>query len=360
MSDTIVVRVQTKVGTWRLNDISTACTIAQVKERIAAEHGVPVAQQHVFKDMRCSDLAKDNETLKDLHARNGHRLFFKSDAEFGAGGGGGVKPVIDKSGNVVLKTSGTSKRGFRPGLLPLSNIKRSWKISELDALDSQYTYEFKEPVKLECELCYMDATVAQIFTTFAKSTKFAPRAAFLYGRYGSDGVSTEVHAIYEPPQKVDEFGAIEIVEEDTDAQRRIEAAAVGLQLQKVGIMFCHGYRKTKSAMSSIEALFAAEQQLASCDGDIEAKPNRFVTVVVRETEDGLADFQAYQMTRQCMEMVAKGMLLWGMDDPYICDIDEMFTAYTVKQNKEKTRVSGATLQRMVPHVTRIVTTCMSM
>ena len=299
-----------------------------------------------------------------------------------------------------------------------------------------------------------------------------------YGRYNpADGSTTEVHAVYEPPQSVDEFGAIEVHPEDADAQARVDAVADGLHLTKVGVMFCHPYRATKSAMSSMEVLFAAEQQLQSCDGDIDAAPNRFVTVVVRQTEDGMADFQAcvracvracapggggrgggvggvhfaplslrlfkrvvstallhaaadqhtaarhvslffcaivgvggtsplpagahlkrtptrshalahthprapthpytytpflfrgggcaggwcwrwrlrwattntttiaatatthrYQVTRQCMEMVAKGMLLWGMDDPYQCDIHEMFTAITVKHNKEKTRV----------------------
>lgn len=338
MSDTIVVRVQTKVGTWRLSDIPLSCTISQLKERIAAEYAVPADHQRISSDIRGKEEIPDSTSLKDLNARNGHRVFFSSDVEFGAGGGTGVKTGVDKNGNLVLKPADTAKRGFRPGLLPLSNIKRSWGIGEMEALDAQYTYEFKDPLKLECETCVMETQAADIFTTYAKQTKFAPRAAFLYGRYSEDGSSTEVHAIYEPPQSVDEFGAIEVHDEAPDAQLRVDAVARGLCLTKVGVMFCHAYRKTKTAMSSMEVLFAAEQQLESCDGDIDATPNRFVTVVVRQTEEGLADFQAFQVTRQCMEMVAKGMLLWGMEDPYQCDIHEMFTALTVKHNKEKTRV----------------------
>jgi hypothetical protein len=124
-----------------------------------------------------------------------------------------------------------------------------------------------------------------------------------YGRYNpADGSTTEVHAVYEPPQSVDEFGAIEVHPEDADAQARVDAVADGLHLTKVGVMFCHPYRATKSAMSSMEVLFAAEQQLQSCDGDIDAAPNRFVTVVVRQTEDGMADFQAcvHACVRACV------------------------------------------------------------
>ena len=336
--DPIIVRVQTRVGVWRIEQIPLATSFGQLKERIAAEYSVPEDKQRICSDFRGKSEIKDETTFTDLHARNGHKVFFFTDVEIGAGGGTGVKTTVDKNGNLVLKTAGTEKRGFRPGLLPLSNIKRSWKISEMDQLDSQYTYEFKEPVKLECENCVMESNVAIHFITYVKQSNFAPRVAFLYGRYDDANNSTIVHASYEPPQKVDEFGALEVLPEEPDAQTRLDAVVNGLGLEKVGCMFCHPMREGKHPMNSIELLFAVEQQLESCGGDIEKKPNRFVTMVVQQREDNTGDFQPYQITRQGMEMVAKGMLLWGIDNPYHCDIHEMFTAITVKHNKEKTRV----------------------
>ena len=181
MTDTIVVRVQTKVGTWRLDGIPTVSTIAQLKERIAAEHAVPVDRQRICSDFKNSVVLADRATLQSLGACNGHKVFFSSDGvDFGAGGGAGVKTGVDSKGNIILKPAGDEKRGFRPGLLPLSNIKRSWGVGELEELDAQYTYEFKQPVRLECETCVMEAVAAELFTTYVKKTNFAPRAAFLY------------------------------------------------------------------------------------------------------------------------------------------------------------------------------------
>ena len=336
----IIVRVQTKVGVWRLKNIPLDCSFGQLKQRIEAEHLVPIAQQTLSKDILGKQPHNDQQTLRSAGARNGFKIFFSSDADFGAAGGKGVKTGIDKNGNVVLRVAEDNKRGFRPGLLPLSNIKKTWGISEIDAINSQYTYEFKEPVKLECDTCVMEPQAADLFVTYARQTKFKPRVAFLYGRYKEegDGRTTVVHAFYEPPQQTDEFGAIEVLPETAESQQRLDSVTNGLQLQKVGCMFCHPFRDRKFKMSSIEALFAAEQQLEACNGNFNEKPNRFVTIVASETEDGQADFQAYQMTRQCMEMVAKGMLLWGLENQFECDIHEMFTALTVKHNKEKTRV----------------------
>ena len=74
--------------------------------------------------------------------------------------------------------------------------------------------------------------------------------------------------------------------------------------------------------SGAEAIFAAEQQLLAADGVADAL---FVTVKVSLDEEGRPQAEAYQVTKQCMEMAAEGALLVG-PNLGACLVHPTFTA----------------------------------
>ena len=74
--------------------------------------------------------------------------------------------------------------------------------------------------------------------------------------------------------------------------------------------------------SGPEVIFAAEQQLESAGG-VEDTP--FVTVKVTIDENGQSTVEAFQMSKQCMEMVAEGVLQPSVNLGS-CDVNNTFTA----------------------------------
>ena len=84
---------------------------------------------------------------------------------------------------------------------------------------------------------------------------------------------------------------------------------------------------------------AAELQLVAAEGVAETP---FVTVKVTINPEGKVEFDAFQVSLQCMEMAAEGALEIA-DDPGSCKIAGSFTALVEAKATEK--VSAATLAR---------------
>ena len=176
------------------------------------------------------------------------------------------------------------------------------------------------------------------------------RCGVLYGTYDDESKVT-VDFIYEPDQVGDETGARaydyddddDDEEDDDDAmtakdqeksskeereKRRAEAAVVDsiaevMGLRKVGFIFAHPPREKNFVFSGSEAIRAATLQLHDADG-VEKTP--FVTVKVTVNEEGESQFEAYQVSLQCMAMVAEGALGVTDDDLASCAIHPSFTA----------------------------------
>lgn len=82
-------------------------------------------------------------------------------------------------------------------------------------------------------------------------------------------------------------------------------------------------------------MFAAEQQL-ECAGGIEDTP--FVTVRVTVDEDSQSTVEAFQVSKQCMEMAAEGVL---QASPHLgaCAVNDTFTAIVEGRPSKEVRVS---------------------
>ncbi len=110
--------------------------------------------------------------------------------------------------------------------------------------------------------------------------------------------------------------------EDED-EEIVEELAHYLGLLKIGWIFAHPPREEGYIFSSAEVLTAAELQLEAAQGLEKNTP--FVTVKVTVDTEGKTHFEAFQVSKQAMEMTAEGALYVG-ENPGHCYINDQFTA----------------------------------
>ena len=87
-------------------------------------------------------------------------------------------------------------------------------------------------------------------------------------------------------------------------------------------MFSHPPREANFHFTAAEVMCAAEQQLLAAGG---IEESLYVTVKVTLDEEGKPLIDAWQVTKQCMEMVAEGALQGG-PHPGMCLVNPTFTA----------------------------------
>jgi len=131
-------------------------------------------------------------------------------------------------------------------------------------------------------------------------------------------VSAEL--IYEPPQETTDtsFALLEDPREEI-----VEGIAGMLGLTKVGWIFSHPTREKGFHFSGAEIMFAAEQQLEAAQG---VGDTPFVTMKLTIDETSQISVEAYQVSKQCMEMVAEGVVSPNAVNLGAVDVNETFTA----------------------------------
>jgi nuclear protein localization family protein 4 len=102
----------------------------------------------------------------------------------------------------------------------------------------------------------------------------------------------------------------------------VEALAGMLGLQKVGWIFSHPTREKGFHFSGGEIMFAAEQQLEAARG---VGDTPFVTLKLTIDEASQIMVEAFQVSQQCMEMVAEGVITPGSNLGSVA-VNDTFTA----------------------------------
>jgi nuclear protein localization family protein 4 len=177
----------------------------------------------------------------------------------------------------------------------------------------------------------------------------------LYGKFVINEETKEkktiVQAIYEPPQQVDSDAAEGFVLLDDPMEESVEQIANMCGLTKVGWIFGCPQREDGLVLTAAEIIMAAELQLEAAGG-VEETP--FVTVKVtmgKEGKDGNGNgnvsVEAFQVSQQCMAMVAEEALQVGVD-PKIVHVNETFTA--IQEGKESKTVDNNFFLCVVPIV----------
>mmetsp|Transcript_16716 Transcript_16716/g.26034 ORF Transcript_16716/g.26034 Transcript_16716/m.26034 type:complete len:513 (+) Transcript_16716:224-1762(+) len=413
----MIIRVRTNIGIWRVTIPTPSSTITTqtILDTIAQTRPHVIYEAPLSLDPKCSTPLDTSIPLCEQHGvqlRDGLMLYCKVDAStcaentVGAGGGdnasataasGGAEPsssstitkrIIDKDGSIKLIHTNTSSNsntnnselGFRPGLLPLRDIKKSWTLNEFTAMDDKYNFKIKrqESSFVGPGGLHLESGAVESFQNYLRRFQFCQqRFGYLYGRFVDEDDEKEeeeeeeedtshirqgwgarmpknetskiktnkkviVEAIYEPPQEADADAAEGFIILEDDQEENVEHIASLLGLQKVGWIVGQPPRETGFQFSAAEVIMAAELQLECAQG-VEETP--FVTVRCTVGDDGNVIVEAFQVSLQCMEMVAEEALDIG-PNPGFCYVNETFTA--IQEGKPSPTVENNFFLTLVP------------
>jgi nuclear protein localization family protein 4 len=146
----------------------------------------------------------DSSTISAYGLGNGDMIYMAVDEEkIGVHEKSHTGRQITKEGNIVAKSYSAvaDKTGFRPGMMPLRNMKMHWTLNEFMALDEQFTYRIKRQDSSFCKKVSLDKDAVNNFQQYMWRYDFHRiRVAFLYGTISTAENIVNVQFIYEPPQ----------------------------------------------------------------------------------------------------------------------------------------------------------------
>lgn len=378
---TMLIRVRSNVGVWRIEGLDDSATVGDVLAGIARTRPHVVYTAPLSSDPACRHELPPGVPLRNQGIGHGSMIHCRVDpattvdvsapppssssAMMDEDGGGGNKAetakkpnsnmrrVIGKDGQIQLvptsEAPAEQERGFRPGMLPLRDMKMQWTLNDFIALDSQFEFKIQRQEDAFCREVSLDKPSIEEFQAYLQKFLFQrKRFGFLYGHFVKANEEDEkptkvrVEAIYEPPQQVDNEAAEGFVVEDDPKEAIVEQIATGLGLQKVGWIFGHEAREPGHVLSAAEIIMTAEYQLEAAQG-VEQTP--FVTVTVAPKPDGTVGVEAFQVSTQCMAMVAEEALEIG-EDPKVCMVNKTFTA--IQEGKPSPTVDNNFFITVVP------------
>jgi nuclear protein localization protein 4 homolog len=364
----MLLRIRSNVGVWRVDGLDEAtATVADVLAGVAATRPHVVYEKPFAMDPACNQLLDTSKTLSEQGLRHGSMVHCRVDpstcvditakaqsedteqeVETQQQVTSNMRRVIDKDGTIKLVHSDapavSEDKGFRKGMLPLRDMKMHWTLNEFVALDDRYTFKITRQPEAFSKGVTLDEPSVGDFQTYLRRFNFSRhRMGYLYGRFLED-MTVQVETIYEPPQESDPEAAEGFVLLDDPQEDTVEQLAQLLGLPQVGWIFGHPPREQGFVMSAAEVIMAAELQLEA-SGGIEETP--FVTVKVTVGDDGNASVEAFQVSKQCMEMVAEEALEVGTD-PRFCVVNDTFSA--IQEGKESKTVENNFFLTVVPIV----------
>eukprot|EP00600_Ochromonadales_sp_CCMP1393_P007567 CAMPEP_0174969530 /NCGR_PEP_ID=MMETSP0004_2-20121128/8816_1 /TAXON_ID=420556 /ORGANISM="Ochromonas sp., Strain CCMP1393" /LENGTH=436 /DNA_ID=CAMNT_0016219035 /DNA_START=117 /DNA_END=1428 /DNA_ORIENTATION=- len=319
----ITIRVRTQLGTWRVASIKPSDTFANIRSRLEEEHIVDLKGIPFTADPSGSQVYDDHITSAEAKLTNGHMLYAMIDeTKVSVHDQSTGHKKIKKDGTIVNQdvSSVFQSSGFRPGMLPLRSMKMHWTINEFVSLDEQFQYKIQAQKESNCKLLSIDKASIENFQSYMRNFDFnVMRVGFLYGKFNED-TSVSAELIYEPPQETTDtsFALLEDPREEI-----VEGIAGMLGLTKVGWIFSHPTREKGFHFSGAEIMFAAEQQLEAAQG---VGDTPFVTMKLTIDETSQISVEAYQVSKQCMEMVAEGVVSPNAVNLGAVDVNETFTA----------------------------------
>lgn len=346
----MIIRVRTHAGVWRVNDVVAETTVAELRQRLSTEHNANLSDG-TRQPITLKPNPRGEEeslpltaTLSSLGLGHGDMVHLQLDEsirDVAHEEAGGPKR-INKDGTIAQQTfeEVSNKTGFRPGMMSLRSMKMKWTLADFTEMNDQFTFRLAKPEKGVCEKVSLDSAACNSFQSFVRQFGFhRARMGYLYGSFTDDDTKVRVECVYEPPQEnyPEGFDVLDDPKADT-----VEALAGLLGLKRVGWIFAHPPREEGFLFSSAEVITAATLQLEAADG-INDTP--FVTVKVTADEDGSAHFDAFQVSKQCMEMVAEGALEVG-ENPGHCLVPKTFTA--IVEMKEANEVDATMFLSTVP------------
>ncbi|TDH72825.1 hypothetical protein CCR75_008967 [Bremia lactucae] len=317
----MIVRVRSKNGTWRVEDLTPASTIADIKRWIYEHHSIAPAQQHVSLDQSGLRQTTDTDTLSELRLGHGDMLFLGYEGHTVAMGGAlGTKINADGTLTRVAYHERADKQAFRPGLKSLRDMKMHWTLGEFVRMDAQFDFKICAQKDPHVATVHLDSASCNDFQAYLRQFAFQQsRCGWLYGSVDDKTKEVVVEFIYEPPQEGNPHGFEVLNDPYAD---KVDAIAEALGSEKVGWVFSHPPREDGDFHFSAREIMLAAQLQADAGG----KNSMFVTLKVTLDKQGQASFEAFQVSDQCVEMFAAGALMENESNSNACAVSETFTA----------------------------------
>nr|CAG4719399.1 unnamed protein product [Naegleria fowleri] len=304
----MLIRARGKDGTFRL-DLQANQTVLDLKKLLEAETSVPHGNISVNKFREKSPL-KDSATIQSC-LQHGDMVEFSYDTtQFKS------KQEKEEERKAQLRESDDLNN------LGLRERKKHWTLNEYLDLVNQVKVTIKHQKYAISSTAYLDEYAGQSFQHFLAGTKFQfQRFGFLYGvttpgkkpqpseeekkkaskdenfNLDDDYQDVYIHVIYEPKQESTPTGFTQL--EDPIYNDRADTLAAMLGMKKVGWIFSHDGQREYPLLGP-EILKAAEFQS-------KYGPS-FVTITACPDEEGKIVFEAYQVSKQCVELWEKGLL----------------------------------------------------
>ncbi|GKY92445.1 hypothetical protein MPSEU_000215000 [Mayamaea pseudoterrestris] len=378
----MLLRIRSNVGIWRIENLDDrTATVADVMGAVQTTrpHVVfleplsfdPACKQHLASDRPLSEQGLthgamvhcrvDPETCLDISGATGSNAMQEAFANgttplATAPTATNMRRVIDKDGRIKLvpsnETPSEKERGFRKGMMPLRDMKMQWTLNDFMALDAQFEFKIQRQENAICKQVSVEVPSLTEFQGYLQTLQFKRKhMGFLYGTFFSDDPDeptpnkVRVEAIYEPPQEFDPDSVEGVIPLDDPKEETVKRIAEMLGWRRVGWIFGQNdVRDEGHVLSSSEVIMAAEYQLEAADGVNETP---FVTVKVAKGQDGNVSVEAFQVSQQCMAMVAEEALQVGPNSK-CCVVNETFTA--IQEGKPSPTVDNNFFLTVVPIV----------
>lgn len=191
----LVIRVRGKDGMWRVDRLSEAATIGDLKARLEQDKGIAHASQIISREAGGPGLL-DSSSLGSLGVRRGDILFVSYEGSVEAStvaAAIAAAPKVIRNGEVVVAPEAAALPAMRA-------IKKQW--NWMDYMDLTRSLEFTvQPQKAaHCKRVTLDSQMIEEFARHAQGLAFQTRRlAFLYG-FITDEHETIAVCSYEPPQ----------------------------------------------------------------------------------------------------------------------------------------------------------------
>mmetsp|Transcript_23524 Transcript_23524/g.48950 ORF Transcript_23524/g.48950 Transcript_23524/m.48950 type:complete len:459 (+) Transcript_23524:199-1575(+) len=357
-----MIRLRTNVGVYRV-PLSPPLTTSSVMSALAASApGVVVTSPMSFSPYSEGNEPKDPlvEGSDYTHRlSNGLMIYTFVSPESPSPGSAASSTAGPKKASVKVNKDGSisalsyaeanKDSAFRPGMMPLSSMKKHWTLAEFMEMDDTFVFKIKGGGQSSVMNVRMEQNEAQSFQAYMRDQTFQTcRMGYLYGTVGEvedvkgdDGKTVEggthvnVEFVYEPQQTCEPEGfEIADTEEAEKEQDLVDMIATSLGFKKVGWIFGHPPREDGFIFSGEEILTAAELQLEDAGG---VGDTSFMTIKCTCNEEGNATFDAFTLSKQCMEMVAEGALELS-PSPGFLTVNETFTAMV--EGKPASRVDN--------------------
>jgi len=317
MNRKIIVRVRGKDGNFRY-EVDPTCTVHTLKTLVQNDTNVPVEIQELRADQsKTSPPLNNSHTLAQANVTHGAMLYLTYDAT-----------TTKSKQDLELEQRKEQMQKELGDMSDLRNLglkyrSKNWTLESYTKLVEQYKIRIKHQTYAVARTAIVDRFAGQHFQQFLIDYALQlQRVGYLYGttvpaekpvvdektkksdmEYFDENEQYEdvqIKVIYEPKQ----HGGPDKFIEDRDAEEqmihdRTETLAGLLGMKPVGWIFSHNGDREVPLLAS-ELLRAAELQ--------SKYGKAFVTVVVSPNEEGNIEFEAYQASKQCVELFEQGLL----------------------------------------------------